>query len=66
MKKFLTQRAVRHRPRLPRDVAPPLEVFRTRLGGAVGSLSCWKVPMPRGIGIGIGRSLESLPTQSIL
>lgn len=54
MKKFLTQRAVRHRPRLPRDVAPPLEVFRTRLGGAVGSLSCWKVLMPRGIGIGIG------------
>ena len=42
-KKFFTQRVVRHCNRLPRETvdAPSLEVFQTRLNGALGSLSWW-------------------------
>ena len=39
-KKFFTQRAVRHRHRLPREAlyAPSLVVFKARLDGALGGL----------------------------
>ncbi|KFZ48833.1 hypothetical protein N321_06712, partial [Antrostomus carolinensis] len=39
-REFLTQRVVRHWPRLPREVvdAPSLEAFKARLDGALGSL----------------------------
>jgi len=40
-RKFLTQRAVRHWHRLPREAvdAPSLEVLKARLDGALDSLS---------------------------
>ncbi|KFZ56482.1 hypothetical protein N321_12353, partial [Antrostomus carolinensis] len=40
MRKFFTQRVVRHWNRFPREVvdAPSLEAFRARLDGALGSL----------------------------
>ncbi|KFW62309.1 hypothetical protein AS28_05809, partial [Pygoscelis adeliae] len=39
-KKFFTMRVVRHWSRLPREVvdAPSLEVFKTRLDGALSNL----------------------------
>ncbi|KFP53099.1 hypothetical protein N323_09260, partial [Cathartes aura] len=39
-KKFFTMRVVRHWNRLPREVvdAPPLEVFKARLDGALSNL----------------------------
>ncbi|KFP23054.1 hypothetical protein Z169_13329, partial [Egretta garzetta] len=39
-KEFYTMRVVRHWNRLPREAvdAPPLEVFKARLGGALSSL----------------------------
>jgi len=39
-KKFFTMRLVRHWNRLPREAvsAPPLEVFKARLDGALGNL----------------------------
>ena len=39
-KKFFTVRVMRHWNRLPREVvnAPSLEVFKARLGGALGNL----------------------------
>ncbi|KFO73942.1 hypothetical protein N303_07443, partial [Cuculus canorus] len=39
-KNFFTVRVVKHWQRLPREVvdAPSLEVFKTRLDGALGSL----------------------------
>ncbi|KFQ01129.1 hypothetical protein N330_09033, partial [Leptosomus discolor] len=39
-KKFFTLRVVRHWNRLPKEVvdAPSLEVFKTRLDGALGNL----------------------------
>ncbi|KFV15764.1 hypothetical protein N340_01474, partial [Tauraco erythrolophus] len=39
-KKFFTQRVMRHWNRLPREVvdAPSLEVFKARLGEALGNL----------------------------
>ncbi|KFU96637.1 hypothetical protein M959_03640, partial [Chaetura pelagica] len=39
-RKFFTVRVVRHWPRLPREVvdAPSLEVFKTRLDGALTNL----------------------------
>ncbi|GAB0191426.1 hypothetical protein GRJ2_001607900 [Grus japonensis] len=37
-KKFLTMRVVKHGNRLPREVAPSLEVFKARLDGALGNL----------------------------
>ena len=59
---------VRHWSRLPREAvdAPSLEVFKTRLGAALGNLieSVASLPSPGG-----GRtrwSLRSLPTQAIL
>ena len=42
-RKFLTQRVVTHWNRLPKEVvnAPSLEVFKTRLDVALGSLVWW-------------------------
>ncbi|KFQ83666.1 hypothetical protein N337_01723, partial [Phoenicopterus ruber ruber] len=39
-KKFFTMRVVRHWNRLPREAvdAPPLEVFKARLDGALSNL----------------------------
>ncbi|KFR09808.1 hypothetical protein N306_03122, partial [Opisthocomus hoazin] len=39
-KKFFTMRVVKHWPRLPREAvdAPSLEVFKTRLDGALSNL----------------------------
>ena len=47
-KKFFTLRVVKHWHRLPRVVvdAPSLEVFETRLDGALSSLVWWEVSLP--------------------
>ncbi|KFO75919.1 hypothetical protein N303_05580, partial [Cuculus canorus] len=39
-KKFFTRRVVKHWQRLPREAVdvPPLELFKVRLDGALGSL----------------------------
>ena len=44
-KRFFTQR---HWTRLPRDTvdAPPLEVFKARLDGALSNLFWWEVSLP--------------------
>lgn len=44
-RKFFTQRMVVHWNRLPKDVvdAPSLEVSKTRLDGALGTLRWWVV-----------------------
>ena len=47
-KKFFTQRVLRHWHRLRREVVDvsSLEVFKTRLDGAFGSLICWVIALP--------------------
>ncbi|PKU39311.1 hypothetical protein llap_10383 [Limosa lapponica baueri] len=47
-KKFFTMGMVRHWNRLPREAvnAPSLEVFKTRLDGALSNLVWWEVSLP--------------------
>ena len=58
---------LRHWYKLPRDAmdGPFMEEFKSRLEGALDSLSCWKVLLSMA-GVGIGCALMSLPTQIIL
>ena len=67
-------RTVRPCPRLPREAvaAPSLAVLKARLDRALGILGWWKGSLPtagvpaRRRGDGTGRSVTSLPTQTIL
>jgi len=47
-KKFFTLRVVGHWHRLPREAValPSLEVFKTRLDGALSNLLWWQVSLP--------------------
>jgi len=65
--KFFTERALRPRPRVLRDVldAPSLEVPKARLNGTLASLIWWVATSPWQ-GVEIGSSLRSLPTQASL
>ena len=53
-KKFFTQRVVWHWHILPREVvgSPPLEVLKTSLDGALGSLIWWVATLPVVQGVG--------------
>jgi len=46
-KKLFTMRVVKHWDRLPREAvdAPSLEVFKTRLDGALSNLGWWKMSL---------------------
>jgi len=52
-RKFFTQRVVRPWHRLPREAvdAPSLEVFNTRLDGALSNLFWWEVSLPMAAGL---------------
>ncbi|PKU40067.1 hypothetical protein llap_9630 [Limosa lapponica baueri] len=47
-KKFFPVRVVKHRKRLPREAvdAPSLDMFKTRLDGALSNLAYWEVSLP--------------------
>ncbi|PKU32181.1 hypothetical protein llap_17513 [Limosa lapponica baueri] len=55
-KKFFTVGVVRHWNRLPREVvdAPSLEVYETRLDGALSNLVWWEVSLPMAGGLELG------------
>ena len=52
-KKLFTVRVTRHRNRFPREVvdATSLEVFKTRLDGALSNLVYWQVSLPMAGGL---------------
>ena len=69
-KQFFPVRVVRHWNRLPREVvdAPSLEVFKSRLDGALSNLVWWKVSLPMAEGVGTRWSLKvpSNPNHSVI
>ena len=44
-------KVVKHRYKLPKEVvdAPSLDVYKSRLDGALGSLSCWEDNQPTAV-----------------
>jgi len=60
-------RVVRPWHRLPREAvaAHSLEMFKTRLDGALSSLVWWKVSLPMASGLERDDLLRSLPTPTI-